>query len=638
MDENDLSNYVYIEDLDYDVDIFSYPCPPGFPLPHIAYCRKVRKISVVDCEAMTDLEFPLVLPHQEGFEQKLGKKKLHHPVLLLGELVPNKDKILDLDLSAQTILASSLPAIRIIVTDHFLERTEKEASTGGAALTLWVKDHEDVWYRLANSYHPKYRSMGERIVEMIRQCDLAKGIIPSYKICECAIAENAIMNGVKAADVMDAWSSVNSNKKTPSSGVSYIIEGLMLVDVSKGIFMKSYVSLNCLELLWPKVENGRAASLRLPCLLANKLFTLQGPDASYKPQVLKVAELLYGSGSVYKKPKRMPDSEEFFTVMDFVLCYDSLEEQQCAVQDISGSSTVVLRGRLKSISNRASNKTTLTFNIVAYLQDYYVDIDCSRTGAIGNNPRRIMLPHYFVRPMVCAGGCWFRLQRPSDYYYLYREPEDLITQVYTWPSEAKDEVWRRICNYEVSEGNCEKHIRVTAVSDSNYNKVVLKGELLSLPAETKTKQITFPEQQRALKVRLYPYKASIDFGDYVAVDNAGLWMSDLTGVWYKLCQPAAHAYSSMASIDICLVDATLALSSCLIYLNNRASKHVSVCTCGNDRRLTIDCSLSKLWELSEQAFDLKIINAESTLFQQYMSSRICFTESKLFCKSCGIGM
>ncbi|RYG69918.1 hypothetical protein EON64_01535 [archaeon] len=600
--------------MELNLDVFNFPCPPTFPFSNTQFYRQLKKIAVIDCATMQSFQFPFVAPPVQRQQTEEDKVHQHTPVLMLGELVPNA-------------VDACSAAVRIIVTDHRL------VSHDAVEPSLWVNDHEDNWYRLANSYNPQYQSMGKRIVEMVRQCGLNKGVILNYKVCKTPGSTDS-MNVKQGTDQHNSTSfalldvltdfSTQKRKMTMASEDDdagyYLVEGHLEVS---SMLLKVAVKLHNLEILWPKLDQDR-----LPVFQANKQFMLNDPDPAYQPYVTAVADMLFGSSSVYKKRKRVPHSEEYFTVTDFVLHYESAESQHCAVHAVSTvpSGVAVLRGKLvpgKSCGRKQYSEPAL--DMVAYVHDYYVDIDFEK-GSTKDKGRMVVCTYFVMSPM---SNYWFKLSTPrQDYLQQYIEPNSYISQNFNWPGDHPADVWRRITDYEIMRGEDAQHCSVFKVRINRDSKGwMVCGDLVA------------PDSNDKLQIRMYPVNNSIDYGcnGDVSDENAGLWVqAPEVAAWYKLHRPPAAAYKEISDRDWDLAEAIMSFQHFVVKTGERATQSsITLSTCRDEdckglRKFSIYCGLSRVWEMSKRSFDLDFVRANKSPFKDHVGSFVCIHQSKSF--------
>ncbi|RYH26458.1 hypothetical protein EON65_14530 [archaeon] len=643
----DLEEYAYLEDLEHNTNVFSFVSPATFPFPDVFFHRKLKKYAILDCETLSVFQYPFV---QQDELRKVASCEDKLPILLLGELQVNQEH-------PQASSVESSPRIKVIIVDHFIERIESiNAGTGGmqAIMVLWLKDHEGTWYRLLRSFHPQYKHIGDDTIRMVHACSLARGIMPNYKICKMdkqsamldehqdetgTVEVRSTPNGKhwRFASLIDDLLSISkpveltgNQSEASNNVVFYRVEGWMLVDQHKQLYIKYFLRLSFLEVLWPSVSQSESLNpMSNPCvpvLLANKQITLLDPDASYSPYVQAVADSLFGASSVYRSPKKIPFGEEYFTIADFILHHDLEEDQHCAVHEVcnasTGTSPVVVRGKLKARGSKI--KASSALNMVAYIHDYCVDINYEKGPS--KTSRYKLICSYLLQPEV--GAHWILLASPHASYQTFKLPAELIKQYYRWPGDTKHDVWRRITDYEILDADTGEHCRSFDVKGGKL-RALLKGNLL--PASTSEGD----EAQPRLHVRLYPISNSIDFGKQGdADDNAGLWVVDVVNTWYKLILPADKEYRAISDRDWKTARAIISFRDFLFKLESSDRNHLILpCSCvdnGVAGKAVLNCSLQKFWELSKQGFNLHSIKADSAVFKEHMGSYICLNESRTF--------
>lgn len=592
-------SYEFLEDLVLNLDNFSFPRPTYWPFPNASIHRELKEVAVVDCNTMQSFQYPFVTPSLHAQQAKDDGIDSHHhgPVLILGKLVPVN-------------VGASSASVRIIVTDHCVIPSEDNATEP----SLWVKDHEDAWYRLDGSFNSLFQSRGDQIAEMIQQCGLGNGSIPNYKI--------KVYNSQSSSDLLDALTKFSESR--PSEDAScYIVQGY--VDVNSSV-LKIGVRLLQLELLWPRVGQESPP----PVFLANKKYALSIPDQSYEVQVAAVADALFGSTSSYRKHKRVPHSEQYFTVTNYTLQYSSAIGKQCAIQGIRAAAVdhaLILRGRLSPVPSakgggrKQNSSSDPELNIVAYVHDYYVDIEYEKASSKSKTLQ--MACSYFVMPQ--AGKYWFKLGSPHEQFALFCEPASYINKNFNWPADEPTDVWRRITDYEVVRGNDGQHCSIFQIREDSSNWMVC-GNLLA------------PDTSRKLQIRMYPMNNSIDYGspDKDVDDNAGLWVQAPEGVgWYKLHRPPADAYREMSAKDWALADTIMSFQRLVRKEEAKKTQSVVISSTCRDhecfgRKFSLCCGLFRLWEVSKRSFDLNLVRANSSTFRDHISAFVCFHQSRVF--------
>lgn len=646
MNGKDIAEYSYLEDLEGNVDAFSFSTSYTFPIPEVSFHLKVNNYAFLDCDTMTTIVYPFVC-HDTG----ISDDNEPTPALLIGELQVNQER-------RQAATNESPPRIKAVIVDHFAERTDgtkERIDDSQPPVALWVRDHDGVWYRLLLSFLPQYSPIGRDVVRMMSECDLVKELMRNYKIFKIskdfAAADNdradSTLSGSmeslstshgkhwQSSELMsDLLSSPSllglANNRHESGDTFCIVESWMLADPDKQLYIKSLLRLSCLEVLLPSLSQADSFNYvyesSTPLLLANRHIVLLAPDPSFRHQLRGLAGILYGS-SAYRSPKKVPCGEDFFTMTNFIILHSAMaKEQHCAVHEVccptGAAAAFVLRGQLVASTDKGCSKSLL--NIAAYVQDYYVDIDYEK--GTSKTSKYKLACSYLLKPEICT--TWILLAAPHSSYHDLQSPTEQITHGYKWKGETKHDVWRRIADYELLDADTGNLCRAFDVIGGKY-KSVLRGNLL--PATNSKKGETKPK----LRVRLYPVSNSIDFGgESDADDNAGLWVFDASNAWYKLVLPATENYRGISDRDWRIANAIISLRSCLFKLKSDGEDDViQECSCSNSDKDVLNCSLYRFWQASGESFDLATVKADRHVLEEHMDAYICFHESKAFISS-----
>eukprot|EP00981_Chlorochromonas_danica_P012225 scaffold4675_cov179-Ochromonas_danica.AAC.3 len=152
-----IEEYNYTEDVD-DLSQYSWPMPPSMVSNGSCY-RKIKYSLVCDV-AGERLMLPFPFLSADG--------ETNDCFLLLGSLLP-------LEKHGNSV------NIKAAITDHLIEISE----SGKITVMLWVRDHEDVWYRLNRPYNDSYKEMElvfNKRINMYIDNDLHESILENPSI------------------------------------------------------------------------------------------------------------------------------------------------------------------------------------------------------------------------------------------------------------------------------------------------------------------------------------------------------------------------------------------------------------------------------------------------------------------------
>ena len=220
---------------------------------------------------------------------------------------------------------------------------------------------------------------------------------------------------------------------------------------------------------------------------------------------------------------------------------------------------------------------------------------------------------------VCdENNVWYKLISYSSEYKLIADTviqnTFLSLASYNFPADSPGQVWRHL-------GNCSIRDKF-----GNFQPLEqLESELVDLSV----RGVLIPPDnsiQPPFIIQVALSKYSIDYGLHHDGPNRGLWVQDMSQVWYKLEYPYDPEYSEIAKVALVKCNKFLAVYDAL---NTRG-----VCTfVGRSGKLQCKHTIGTVHSLASSSFDLNFVAKEKEFVLKHLFATIDFDKSAPFVKS-----